>query len=99
MYTSRPRRAEPRCSVISCGVRLRVAFCLGVVTALAALGHGCYDVPSPDCGFACGAGGACPDGYHCASNERRCHRNGSPDTLTCPSAIDAGTIAGDAPGD
>ncbi len=43
----------------------------------------CYDVPRPDCGFLCGPGGACPDGYTCADNHR-CRRIGAPTTLVCP---------------
>jgi hypothetical protein len=42
----------------------------------------CYDVPRPDCGFVCGPGGVCPEGYSCAS-DNRCHRDGAPADLTC----------------
>jgi hypothetical protein len=47
----------------------------------------CYTVPRPDCGFICGPGNACPDGYTCA-DDHRCHRIGAPDDLVC-ATIDA----------
>jgi hypothetical protein len=52
--------------------------------AVVAIGQiaGCYDVPMPPCGFVCGPGGACPDGYTCAADEV-CHRDGSPPSLVC----------------
>lgn len=45
----------------------------------------CYSPPEPDCGFVCGSGGSCPDGYTCAS-DNVCHRNGTPASLSCPSS-------------
>jgi hypothetical protein len=58
---------------------------LGVALALAgAMITACYDVPRPDCGFICGPGGACPEGYSCAS-DMRCHRNGTSPDLVCAS--------------
>ena len=47
----------------------------------------CYAIPTPDCGFICGPGGACPDGTTCA-DDHRCHRNGAPADLVC-STVDA----------
>ena len=65
---------------------------LGVALALFAalvgtIALSCYAIPTPDCGFICGPGGECPDGYTCA-DDHRCHRNGAPDDLVC-STIDA----------
>lgn len=61
----------------------RLAFA-GFVALASVLGQvtGCYDVPSPACGFACGPGDACPDGYRCAG-DRYCHRNDAPADLAC----------------
>ncbi|HEU4732628.1 MAG TPA: hypothetical protein VFT22_32255 [Kofleriaceae bacterium] len=61
---------------------------LGVSITLLVAGAGaivvaCYEVPTPDCGFLCGPGDACPDGYTCA-DDHRCHRIGAPAGLTCP---------------
>ena len=53
--------------------------CAGLCAALI----GCYSAPKPDCGFVCGDQGECPDDYHCASVDNRCHRNGTPDSLVC----------------
>jgi hypothetical protein len=53
-----------------------------LVAAGGAMASACYDVPTPDCGFVCGPGDACPDGYTCA-NDHRCHRNGTPASLMC----------------
>jgi hypothetical protein len=47
----------------------------------------CYTIPRPDCGFVCGPGDACPDGYTCA-DDHRCHRNGAPPDLVC-ATVDA----------
>jgi hypothetical protein len=70
--------------------------CLGVIIALG-IGIACYDPPRPACGFICGNGGACPDDYHCAT-DNRCHLNGTPATLTCgiDAAIDGPAIETDA---
>jgi hypothetical protein len=56
-----------------------LAICLGLMTA-------CYSPPQPDCGFLCGAGGACPADYHCAADSF-CHRDSSPMSTVC--AVDA----------
>jgi hypothetical protein len=61
---------------------------LALLVALSRVIAGCYEVPEPDCGFACGPSGACPDGYLCAS-ELRCHRIGTPPTLVCNPPADA----------
>jgi len=63
-------------------VSLGVAIALLVALA-GAIVVACYDVPQPDCGFLCGPGGACPDGYTCADTNR-CRRLGAPATLVCP---------------
>ena len=42
----------------------------------------CYSPPEPACGFVCGSGGSCPDGYACAS-DNVCHRDGTPASLSC----------------
>lgn len=62
-----------------------------VIAAAAALALGaCYTVPEPDCGFVCGAGGACPSDYTCTS-DNVCRRNGAAATTTCmvDAAVDA----------
>lgn len=52
----------------------------------------CYDLPTPDCGFACGPQAACPTGYACDPGDARCHRLGT--SVTCspgvPEPVDAG---------
>jgi len=58
-----------------------LAICLVLTQAPA-----CYSPAQPDCGFVCGTGGACPDGYTCAS-DGICHRDGTPASLVC--AVDA----------
>jgi hypothetical protein len=50
--------------------------------AVLALLVGCYDVPTPVCGFSCVQESECPDGYTCNSSDRFCHLNGS--LTTCP---------------
>lgn len=45
------------------------ALVLGVV-------GGCYDVPTPECGFACGPAGACPSSYACNQFTNRCELEG-----------------------
>ena len=60
---------------------------LGIAIALLVVLSGaivaaCYDVPTPDCGFLCGASGACPDDYTCAA-DHHCHRVGAPADLVC----------------
>ncbi len=61
-----------------------------VSTAVAAgLITGCYDVPRPECGFACGPAGACPTDYSCNASDQRCHLIGSSPNLVCP-GIDGG---------
>jgi hypothetical protein len=54
-----------------------------------ALGGSCYSVPEPDCGFVCGAGGACPEDYLCGSGSI-CRRIGAPMSTVCK--LDAGPI-------
>lgn len=56
---------------------------------------GCYEVPKPDCGFVCGAGGACPADYTCNAADNRCHYIGASPSLVCPT-FDASV---DAPAD
>ena len=51
---------------------------------------GCYSPPRPDCGFLCGAQGACPTDYHCAA-DGICHLDGTPANLNC--GRDAGVDA------
>ena len=46
-----------------------------VLLAGALLLAGCVKVNPADGAFTCGAGGACPDGYHCAA-DNRCWNNG-----------------------
>ena len=87
-----PRLA--RAGSLALGLVLRLGLGLGL-----GLGAGCYDIPRPACGFVCGPGGACPDGYRCAE-DLYCHRNGAPADLACahPDAalpVDA-ALAGDA---
>lgn len=67
--------------------------CTGVVVVCVLAFTSCYTIPSPDCGFVCGAMGACPANYTCASDSI-CHLNGTPATMTC--ASDAGNDAADA---
>lgn len=55
-----------------------------VATALA----GCYSVPEPACGFACGPNNSCPADYTCAA-DRHCHLNGAPASLNCGPPPDA----------
>jgi hypothetical protein len=50
----------------------------------------CYEPPQPDCGFYCGAGGACPEDYTCTA-DNRCRRNGAAD-MCVP---DAGVVGRD----
>jgi len=78
---------------VSSGIALAV---WAAVIALGAMFSACYDVPRPNCGFACGPGGACPDGYGCAA-DRYCHRIGAPADLVCmaPDALMAVDAAGD----
>lgn len=53
-----------------------------LVAVTGAIIAACYDVPTPACGFICGPGGACPDGYTCAA-DRYCHLDGQPASLVC----------------
>ena len=61
----------------SLGVALGAALTLAgaIITA-------CYEIPRPACGFLCGPGGACPDGYRCAA-DMYCHRNDTQADLVC----------------
>ena len=60
-----------------------------------AIAVSCYSVLRPDCGFVCGPGDACPDGYTCA-DDHRCHRIGAPSDLMC-NIVDAPLPADAAP--
>jgi hypothetical protein len=64
-------------------VSLGVAIAL-IVALAGMIVAACYEVPKPDCGFACGPDDACPESYTCAG-DRRCHRIGAPATLVCSS--------------
>jgi len=80
---------------VSLGVAIAV-----LVGLTGAIVVACYSVPMPDCGFVCGPGDACPDGYTCA-DDHRCHRIGAPADLVCttvdaPSPVDAAPDATDA---
>jgi hypothetical protein len=50
---------------------------MGRLLAFIAVVAGCYNPPSPVCGFICGTGGACPGGYTCNSDDHRCHLEGT----------------------
>ena len=64
-----------------------------VLAALVAFGAaGCFDTPTPECAFACGPGGDCPDGYRCAP-DNLCKRDDVDDEFDCP-GIDAPVDAG-----
>lgn len=52
----------------------------------------CYSAPAPDCGFICGASGACPEGYTCNS-DNVCRRDDAPASVTCE--VDAGVVPPD----
>ena len=69
--------------------------CVALVVGFLA---GCYDIPQPECGFACGPAGECPSDYSCNSAVNRCELDGSP--RSCATTPDAGmdTIR-DAPDD
>ena len=60
---------------------------LAVVAGVSAA-PSCYNPKLPQCGFICGPGGACPEDYACAS-DNRCHLNGSPSDLVCGPPLDA----------
>ena len=70
------------------------AFVLGGVLSIS----GCYDVPTPACGFRCGPAGECPEDYTCNAQVGRCILNGA--TAICGGVPDAGVDAEeDAPPD
>ena len=50
---------------------------------------GCYDIPKPECGFACGPASECPSDYTCNTSVNRCQLVGT--SPTCAAAVDAGT--------
>jgi len=88
----------------SLGVALGAAIGLSLALASAII-TACYDVPRPSCGFLCGPGGACPDGYGCAA-DMYCHRNDTPPDLVCtrpdaalPADATSADAAPDAAGD
>jgi hypothetical protein len=53
----------------------------------------CYQAPQPECGFYCGAGGACPEDYTCTA-DNRCRRSDATDSC----APDAGIVRPDTEG-
>lgn len=82
------------------GVALGAALALGGALA-AAIIPACYEIPRPACGFLCGPGGACPDGYSCAA-DMYCHRNDTAPDLVCTSsdaALPVDATSADAPVD
>ena len=70
-------------------VGMAAGLCFLLIAGMS-LTPGCYNVPQPDCGFFCGANGACPSDYACSLSDGRCHLNGAP-AMTCP-GHDAGPI-------
>lgn len=50
---------------------------MGRLLAFIAVFAGCYNAPSPACGFICGTGGSCPGGYTCNDDDHRCHLDGT----------------------
>lgn len=76
--------------LVSFGVALAFLVVIG-----GAIGAACYSLPTPDCGFACGPNGLCPDDYTCGA-DRRCRRDGAPADLHCP-PLDAAVPADAAP--
>ncbi|HEX3760546.1 MAG TPA: hypothetical protein VHW23_17650 [Kofleriaceae bacterium] len=83
------------------GRLLSLGVALGLTGVLVgAIVAACYEIPRPSCGFQCGPGSACPDGYTCSA-DLYCHGNGTPPDLVCthpdaPLPVDA---ASDAPPD
>ena len=78
---------------------MSLAVAAAMMCALSGAIVACYTVPRPDCGFVCGPGNACPDGYTCA-DDHRCHRIGAPPDLMCatvdaPLPVDAAVDAPD----
>jgi hypothetical protein len=66
-----------------------LGFALGSTVVLAgAFATSCYRVPTPVCGFRCGAEGECPTDYTCSSFEDRCHLNGSDPAVRCDTIDD-----------
>jgi len=65
----------------SLGVALGAALGLSLTLAGVII-TACYEIPRPACGFLCGPGDACPDGYSCAG-DMYCHRNDTPPDLMC----------------
>jgi hypothetical protein len=64
--------------------RVRVTLAAAAAALAAGLGApACYDEPRPDCGFRCGPGGACPEGYTCEPTGGRCRRDGAPAAIVC----------------
>ncbi|MBA3457223.1 MAG: Ig-like domain-containing protein [Deltaproteobacteria bacterium] len=59
-----------------------MALCLGGLV-------GCYNLPQPECGFACGPAGECPSSYSCNSSVNRCELSGTTPSCT-PALVDAG---------
>ena len=58
-------------------VRLGILLAVGV--------SACYSPYQPDCGFICGADGACPEDYTCGA-DRVCHLNGTSPNKVCSQA-------------
>lgn len=51
---------------------------------------GCYNVPQPECGFACGPAGACPGDYACNMAVNRCQLMGTSPSCAPAPGLDAG---------
>jgi hypothetical protein len=79
--------------------RALLASARGLLGGLGLLGIsllGCFDASIGDGDFSCGKGGLCPDGFHCASNNR-CMRVGGDGGVSDGPVGDAAVL--DAPND
>lgn len=65
-------------------------WCLALALGVLA---GCYDLPQPECGFACGPAGACPSDYSCNMAVNRCELSGTTPTCDPAPRSDAGMDA------
>jgi hypothetical protein len=61
------------------------AFATVAAIVVSALAPACYRLPEPDCGFVCGAGGACPADYTCGA-DNVCRRTAATSDAVCPKA-------------